>query len=201
MEDFKRAATLILHSHKTTMILSFFNQNIKKYLNFDNNIYFPKTFTCPKCHNYSVFHRHGYYLRNIISFYFSGSINILRVKCTSCKSTHSVIPEFLFPKYQYSLSVILFSLFQIYINNRTTLNVALISKVPASRQSIFQFKKRFLLQKGILNMFFSSSIDNVLDNCSCESIVKAILQHQYAKRKFTIDFLANTSRYFMQKSN
>ncbi len=81
----------------------------------------PFDYICPKCGARAKFHRHGTYDRFITSLSPTGEIvfetlTILRLKCQSCTSTHSILPGDIIPFQIYSLSVVLFLCQQIFIN-------------------------------------------------------------------------------------
>lgn len=77
-------------------------------------------YSCPKCAAKARFHRHGTYTRyyaylsNDESILFD-VIEILRLKCQSCHSTHSVLPGDFIPFQIYSLPVVLFVNEQVHI--------------------------------------------------------------------------------------
>ena len=60
-------------------------------------------YKCPKCGNKHSWNRHGSYERNIVlindNTFIDSKMNILRLKCTSCKSTHAVLPGDVIPYY------------------------------------------------------------------------------------------------------
>lgn len=56
-----------------------------------------KLIKCPYCHQYEIV-RHGYYKRMInINNNTKHTINILRIRCKSCKHTHAILPSFIIP--------------------------------------------------------------------------------------------------------
>lgn len=62
---------------------------------------------CPHCRVRGKFKKHGFYWRNLIRwnscFPFESKIKILRVRCTTCKTTHALLPAHIIPYSLYSL--------------------------------------------------------------------------------------------------
>jgi hypothetical protein len=83
--------------------------------NYDDRIlkdYSIITYTCPKCGAKHSLTRHGCYERNILLIDELGNIQdrrivVLRVKCSSCKTTHAILPNDIIPYCIYSFSFIL----------------------------------------------------------------------------------------------
>ena len=83
--------------------------------NYDDRIlkdYSIITYTCPKCGAKHALTRHGCYERNILLIDELGIIEdrrmvVLRVKCSSCKTTHAILPNDIIPYCIYSFSFIL----------------------------------------------------------------------------------------------
>lgn len=76
---------------------------------------FPVFDQCPNCHCPSGgnLYRNGFYWRNcIISGEIAFRIPICRLKCLKCNVNISVLPDFLIPYFQYTLSTILKSVKQ-----------------------------------------------------------------------------------------
>jgi hypothetical protein len=128
--------------------LSLFNQFMDSF----NAEYIP----CPSCgarHSCSNF---AFYPRNIIS-YDEGSvvcniISVPRVECSSCDSTHAILPDILIPHGSYSLSFILKVLRAYFLGKRTV--VSLCSHFQISVSTLYAwihlFKKQKSLWLGIL---------------------------------------------------
>ena len=52
-----------------------------------------KEILCPACLESSVFNPHGEYKK----YYYAEQINIFRIRCENCKTTHAIIPSFSLP--------------------------------------------------------------------------------------------------------
>lgn len=61
-------------------------------------------FDCPKCKCTGCFVIHGYYRRTVTTGINSVSIRILRIKCTSCSKTQSILTSQMVPYSQIALS-------------------------------------------------------------------------------------------------
>ena len=89
--------------------------------------YFPGV-SCPKCHAIGRFNMHGDYSRHVI--YFSGGgfvhtrLEIKRVKCKSCKSTHAVMPRDIIPYRLLALTAALYILFDRFLTLTPVLRIA-----------------------------------------------------------------------------
>lgn len=95
----------------------------EKILNLSNTF----EYTCPKCGARERFHRHGTYFRHITYLSIDGCIvsepiEILRLKCISCESTHAILPSDIIPFQVYSLPVVLFLCNEMLINKKSLRN-------------------------------------------------------------------------------
>ena len=109
-------------------------------------------YTCPKCGARARFHRHGIYLRWTAYLSAQGKIlfeplDILRLKCQSCNSTHCILPADIIPFQVYSLPVVLFLCEQILIKKESLRQTQ--RKTGCTMQSIYQ-KLSLLIQSLIL---------------------------------------------------
>lgn len=134
---------------------------IKDYKENILNCYNMAKITCPKCGAKGRFHRHGFYVRNITHLSDDSSIifepiEILRIKCTSCHSTHSILPGDCIPFQVYSLPVVLFLCEQIIIKKNSIRNT--VQKTKCAIQTIYK-KIKTLKQSLILIEFFFRQIN------------------------------------------
>jgi transposase-like protein len=65
---------------------------------------FPTFDCCPFCRAMNTLLRHGYYERNAIEDEVCHRITIFRLKCPDCRKTFSILPNFLLPYFQHTLS-------------------------------------------------------------------------------------------------
>lgn len=100
--------------------------------------------TCPKC-GAKKFHRHASYRRYIITAYDNipdvTFIDILRVQCVSCKSTHAILPNDIIPFALHTTPVFLYML-KLYIIDQYSLNQA--AKRAGVSVSLLLLKLRIL---------------------------------------------------------
>ena len=128
------------------MIIDFtvdFNNYREKILNNYSFFYY----ICPKCGAKHSFTRHGSYERNIcfIDNYHNiceEKMCVLRLKCTSCESTHAVLPKEIIPYCIYSASFIIKVLSEYYLEDTKIL--ALCSSFSISFQIIYSFISKFI---------------------------------------------------------
>lgn len=123
-----------------------FNINYNNYFeNILNNKHF-FNYTCPVCGNNHSWNRHGSYNRNLTilkdSSFFDTTIEILRLKCTSCNSTHAILPNDIIPYRIYSLSSITEILLEHYEKNLSVLSIA--KKYNISFQLIYSILSAYL---------------------------------------------------------
>ena len=169
------------------------------------NIVLP-IYGCKNCNYQGKLHRHGYYCRNVISFYSSFSIFILRFKCPSCNKTFSILPSFLIPYYQYSYDVIFLCLYKSYVLNHSYSNIVTFFKSMDPKSSlktsnIYSFKKRIRQTVSMTNMFFGNYPDFYfdMDRPSVASILKKIKEFNDTRGEFNHTYFITMPRYFMAK--
>ncbi len=124
----------------------------EKILNFYNKF----EYTCPKCGSKERFHRHGTYFRHITYLSIDGCIlfepiEILRLKCISCESTHAILPSDIIPFQIYSLSVVLFFCKEILINNKSLRNTT--KKTSCNLETIYQKLKLLNLNLALIEFY------------------------------------------------
>lgn len=136
------------------MIIEFqvFSKNYKEKILYSDQSF---EYTCPKCGAKARFHRHGTYFRSISHLSKEGYIvfeilEILRLKCLSCNSTHSILPGDIIPFQVYSLPVVLFLCKQIIINKVSIRNTE--RKTKCTIQTIYQ--KLNLLKRSLTLLEF-----------------------------------------------
>lgn len=121
-----------------------FNVNIKTYVEKILNNYDFFNYECPKCGAKHSLIRHGIYERNI-SFIKEDNIcnekiEVLRLKCTSCNSTHAILPNDVVPYCIYSYSFMMKVIMDFSIDKERVLSIA--NKYNISFQLIYSFISR-----------------------------------------------------------
>lgn len=134
-------------------------------------------YICPKCGAKHSFIRHGTYERNV--FFVDSSknlteekIDILRLKCTSCNSTHAILPNDIIPYCIYSFSFILNVLIEYYSTNHKILN--LCSNFHISFQIIYTFISKFTVFLDSCVAVLRSLGYSITSTYSVDTIVSAI---------------------------
>lgn len=181
------------------MIINF-SVNFKEYEEKILNNYSTLTYICPKCGAKHYFIRHGSYTRNFCFINNDGSmceekICILRLKCTSCGSTHAVLPNDIVPYCIYSYSTMLNILIRHYINKESVLSICV--DLSISFQLIYSFISRFLE--------FADSCFLVLKNLGffevenvAEELIKNIVKYE-VDNNFVKEYFFNTNWIFLMK--
>lgn len=92
-----RSVSISNHTLRATNKLMIYEDSAKCYKNYE----------CPKCHQRGNFKNHGSYTRNLITKFENTIIEITRIKCCSCDSTHAIIPKEVIPYKSLSLNTVL----------------------------------------------------------------------------------------------
>ena len=126
---------------------------------YDKNSYTKKSFantSCPKCPAIGKFNLHGSYQRYILYFdekhLVYDLIDIKRVRCRSCKSTHAVMPGDLIPYKLLSLFVVIYILYSCLVEKVPVLKVA--EQNGFSFQFIYSCLIAFSLYKNRIHLYF-----------------------------------------------
>ena len=121
--------------------------------------YFNKT-PCPKCTAVGRFTLYGSYKRHVIYFVEDQihykHIDIKRVQCMSCESTHAVLPGDIIPYKLLSLCVLMYILNTCLVaKDAPVLKVA--EQITISFQCIYSCLHAFLLYKNKIHQFFKET--------------------------------------------
>lgn len=120
----------------------------KKYFEIIESLNLSK-YNCPKCGAKASMIRHAYYERNVISILNAVMIytllKILRVKCTSCGSTHAILPGDIIPYKQFDYSSFIIILENYFCDLQS--GYELSTKFNVSFQTIYAFINTFLIFK------------------------------------------------------
>lgn len=182
------------------MIIEFqvFSKDYKKEIL--NCYQFP--YKCPKCGAIARFHRHGTYLR--WTTYVSATwdivfepLEILRLQCQSCNSTHSILPGDIIPFQVYSLPVVLFLCEQILINKVSIRNT--VSKSNCSIQTIFQ--KINLLKRSLAFIEFYLRQMSLYTAAPSVSLTQALTYLLLPTMKFSSYFHCHGHPLFLNRRN
>jgi len=163
------------------------------YNTYNINSYTKESFAdtpCPKCFAVGRFNLHGSYLRYFAYFVDKQivlkSIELKRVKCRSCKSTHAVMPGDLIPYRLLSLLVVIFILTALFIEKTPVLKLAELFEF--SFQFIYSCLQAFYLFRSRIHQYFmeTSPTDTPPDNGpgSIMSLIKIpYIEFQYGYTK------------------
>lgn len=105
---------------------------------------FPEFDCCPLCRAKKRLQRHGFYDRNAIEEAVYYRITICRLKCSVCGKTFSILPDFLLPYFQHTLTFIL----------QILLSVWLLGMCLCSRQLRRFYEKRCYGKLTEMALFF-----------------------------------------------
>ena len=140
-----------------------FHISIREYYNLGKDNLFPDLYGCPNplCCYEGRLRRHGFYSRNLLSLMGTYIIFIQRYYCPYCKRTTSLLPSFLASRFQYSISCIIFSIFQLSVRRISFTAIAAkinlsAGRLEMSRQHISFYRKRLLQNRPMITGFLGS---------------------------------------------
>jgi hypothetical protein len=126
------------------MIPHDFGMDIATYQKCGKKIETPRIYECIDCGSKGLLHRHGFYLKYVITEDDSTQILICRLKCRHCRNAFSVIPDFLIPYFQHTLATIITRLKEFIEFKKTT----------GSRQLLAFYLRRFMNNINWIHSFF-----------------------------------------------
>ena len=171
---------------KTGLMIHDFLQTCNSY---DREIYnreYFKATPCPKCPAVGRFKMHGTYSRHAIYYELNvlkcELLEIKRIKCVSCGTTHAVLPGDIIPYKALSLLVLMSIIISYYLDKKPVLKIA--ERIGFSFQYIYTAIRTFLLHMNNIAMHFreirAESIPTTLDAAATLSlIVKPYMGFQY----------------------
>ena len=163
-----------------TMIIDF-TQICKTY---DKKIYTKECFSatpCPKCPAIGRFKMYGSYLRYIVYFaegkLVHEQIELKRIMCKSCKSTHAVMPGDLIPYKLLSLFVVMLLLVACIVDETPVLRVA--QKYELSFQIINIYLAAFSLFANRIHQYFKERLPTHTPPATDRKSVVALIKKPY----------------------
>lgn len=107
--------------------------------------------TCPWCGSKGNCVSHGSYTRSMNDFVHGkivyGEACVLRVRCTSCRHTHAILPDVIIPYAVYGLFFILRVLAEYFLHLYTV--EKLCTRFGISASTLYRFRDIFLSQKQL----------------------------------------------------
>lgn len=190
--------TKVKHNNNNIMILNFsvnFNDYEKKILNF----YGIWDFICPCCNAFHSFSRHAVYSRNLCVFLDNSivekKLEILRLKCNSCKTTHAILPSDVIPYMIYSASCILIFLTKYFVENIGVLN--LFEEFKISFQMIYQFIIKFTKHLNSCINFLRIFLCLGLDYNSSNKTIFSVINSNFSPIEFQFQYLNFSNSVFL----
>lgn len=121
-------------------------ENSIKSKNYNEKIIDVSIYKCPVCGAKHSMIRHAYYKRNVITInndvFIYSDLKILRIKCTSCSSTHAILPGDIIPYKQFDYSSFI-SILKKHFSNKLS-GYELSKEYNISFQTIYSFINTFL---------------------------------------------------------
>jgi hypothetical protein len=145
---------------------------------------------CPKCRAIGRFNMHGSYIRYAVYFdafeLVHNMMDIKRVKCCSCKSTHAVMPGDLVPYRMLSLYVVVFILASYYLMKTPALKIACVWGF--SFQFIYTVFRAYRMHLCRIHQYFREAAPNATPLAPGKASTIALIkrpglefQHGYTK--------------------
>ncbi len=188
-------------SKHTLMIIEFqlFSKDYKEKI---LNSYQPFEYQCPKCGAKARFHRHGTYLRHVTYLSLAGhivfeSLEILRLKCQSCNSTHSILSGDMIPFQVYSLPVVLFLCKQILIEKASLRHTA--QKAKCTILTIYQKLHLFKQSITLIELYLRQV--SLYTASSSISLTRALTNLLLPTMRFTAYFHCHGHPIFLNRRN
>ncbi len=132
---------------------------------------------CPKCEIKGKMHRHAFYERFLCvldkGHVVDRKLNILRLKCEACGSTHAVLTMDMIPFYIYSFSLILDIVRSVLVQKMPVLKKEKESSI--SFQTIYRFICLWQLY------FESYSVFSISNTTNCPYWTKKIISEQFTQ--------------------
>jgi len=160
-------------------------------------------YRCPCCRALRSFTRHAIYTRHICSLNFDvvveKRINILRLACSSCNTTHAILPADTIPYCIYSFSCIFQVLVQNLLEEKSILEIS--SNNQISFQIIYLFLKRFINHFNHCITFLRVFLAAQLDFSASSKDVISIIVKNFSYIDFQREFFNHIKEvFFMMRS-
>jgi len=151
---------------------------------------------CPACGSIGRFNLHGFYRRYVVYFkerrLIHKQIDIKRVMCRSCKTTHAVLPIDIIAYRLLSLFVFLFVLFSFYLKKTPVL--ALADKFGFSFQFIYSVLHSFWKHMDLIHLFFRMAVPAQAPLTPSPTKLLKLIGAFKPRMKFQYDYISENKR-------
>lgn len=146
---------------------------------------------CPTCHSKRTFHRHGTYNRNLLTInnncLTEDYLEILRLKCSSCRHTHAILPFDVIPFYSYATTCIIALCVKVYQEEKSILFIG--HDIKISYQLIYKFLAIFqVFLNRIKHLLRQLEVFRYSQQISCQEILLYLTSFQ-SLSKFMMYYL------------
>jgi hypothetical protein len=184
------------------VIYHHFHIPVQEYYRRGKQNLFPFFFECPHpgCLYRKKLRSHGYYQRNVLTFYDSFVIYIKRYYCPCCGRTISLLPSFLAKRFQYTSAFIFFVLFRKVINNLPPKQIVeklklLSGRFELSSQHIRFYRQRLFDNLPLITGFFSAK-EIVFTQSDPAVLIRQIIR--YYLPRFTEEYFSFNACHFLE---
>jgi len=154
---------------------------------------------CPSCNSKNSLIRHGVYNRNICIFienaFVESKISVLRLRCTSCGTTHAILPSDTIPYCFFSFPCVIATLNQYYLEEIPV--KAISNKFSLSYQMIYIFLSKFLLKLLECISFLRVYLSSALSFNTSPSTVLRVIKKTFEPRDFLKHYFHHTKKIFL----
>lgn len=189
--------------HITYIMIIDFNVNYNNYEEKILNFYGFWEYKCPCCGARHSLTRHASYTRNICFLIAIGieehKIKILRLVCSSCNTTHAILPADTIPYCIYSFSCILQILTKLFVDEQSVIQIS--NKNHVSFQLIYLFIKRLIKHYNPCINFLRMFLTVQLDFTSSFKDVLSIITKNFSCIDFQREYINYTKLVFLMIRN
>jgi ribosomal protein S27AE len=170
----------------------------------DNELFrtfIPKKKTCPKCRARGRLKPHGSYGRDLISINNGRRggerVRIKRAICTSCGSTHALIPDILIPHSSHTLRFIVYVI-KAYLNRTGTVE-ELCNHYQVAISTLYRWKGLFKNHTNLLLRAFEQISQTTKEAVTFICNIEALPESFFSKYGFS--FLQNQKQHTIFKDS
>jgi len=176
----------------------FLNSNLSEdmYKAFKHENDFPK---CPKCNTNKYFEWHCIYTRNICTIINSEivhtNVEILRLRCNSCKKTHAILPDDIIPYCYYTKSFVMHCLKLYYLEQKSVSEIVLLTNTY--EKLIYKFINEYRDEFLSIIFFLKIYLNIYLETDTSAKNLFQIIHNIKNFKEFLKDYFLSTNRIFL----
>lgn len=162
----------------------------------ENNL--PK---CPKCNTNKHFEFHCTYTRNICTVINSEvvttTVEILRLRCTSCKKTHAILPDDVIPYCYYGKSFVMHCLKLYFLENKSISEIILLTNTY--EKLIYKFIRQYSSEFLSLIFFLKTYLNTFLKTDTLPENLLQVINNIKNFKEFLKEYFLSTNKVFLMR--